>query len=153
MMILKSMIESGHLLLNTKSNMKHLKKYNESKKEFGLLDIVYILQDYTDEGYVATIFSATGHAFYPSDTDKTSISNFRLQRYANQKNKAFKFRIDFNESKNYTELVSFLDEMNVAVGRFNDLGFYLQNVKVGEDHDSEREGPYIAYSVEFSFQS
>ena len=133
--------------------MKHLKKYNESAQEFGLIDIINVLQDYIDEGYDVTIFSATGHAFYPTDIDKTSISNFRLQRYANQKNKAFKFRIDFNESKNYSELVSFLDEMNVAVGRFNDLGFYLQNVQVGEDHDSEREGPYIAYSVEFSFQS
>jgi hypothetical protein len=95
--------------------MKHLKPYNESKKEFGLLDIVYILQDYTDEGYVATIFSATGHAFYPSDTDDISISNFKLKRYANQKNESFRFRIDFNESKNYSELVSFLDEMNVAM--------------------------------------
>lgn len=132
--------------------MKHLKKYNESTQEFGLIDIVYILQDAIDE-YAVVIFSATGHAFYPTDIDKTSISNFRLQRYANQKSKVFKFRIDFIESKNYSELVSFLDEMNVAVGRFNDLGFYLQNVQVGEDHDSEREGPYIAYSVEFSFQS
>lgn len=133
--------------------MKYIKTYNESAQEFGLIDIINVLQDYIDEGYDVTIFSATGHAFYPTDIDKTSISNFRLQRYANQKNKAFKFRIDFNESKNYSELVSFLDEMNVAVGRFNDLGFYLQNVQVGEDHDSEREGPYIAYSVEFSFQS
>ena len=134
------------------SIMKHLKKYNESTQEFGLIDIINVLQDAIDE-YDVVIFSATGNAFYPSDTDETSISNFKLQRYANQKNKTFKFRIDFNESKNYSELVSFLDEMNVAVGRFNDLGFYLQNVQVGEDHDSEREGPYIAYSVEFSFQS
>jgi hypothetical protein len=43
--------------------------------------------------------------------------------------------------------------MNVAVGRFNDLGFYLQNVKVGENHDSERSGPYETYNVEFSFES
>jgi len=133
--------------------MKHLKKYNESAQEFGLIDIINVLQDYIDEGYDIVIFSATGNSFYPTDIDKTSISNFRLQRYANQKNKAFKFRIDFKESKSYSELVSFLDEMNVAVGRFNDLGFYLQNVQVGEDHDSEREGPFIAYSVEFSFQS
>ena len=134
------------------SIMKHLKKYNESTQEFGLIDIINVLQDAIDE-YDVVIFSATGNSFYPTDIDKTSISNFRLQRYVNQKNKTFKFRIDFNESKNYSELVSFLDEMNVAVGRFNDLGFYLQNVQVGEDHDSEREGPYIAYSVEFSFQS
>jgi hypothetical protein len=140
------------------SIMKHLKKYNESTQEFGLIDIAYILQDYADEGYNIVVYSATGHPyflndFYKSGTTEENISNFRLQRYANQKNKTFKFRIDFNESKSYSELVSFLDEMNVAVGRFNDLGFYLQNVKVGEDHDSEREGPYIAYSVEFSFQS
>jgi hypothetical protein len=130
--------------------MKHLKKYNESVKEFGLLDIIDILQEYIDEGYVATIFSATGHAFYPSDTDKISVSNFRLQRYANQKSKAFKFRIDFKKSKSYSELVSFLDEMNVAVGRFNDLGFYLQNVKVGQNEESD---VYDSHSVEFSFES
>lgn len=133
--------------------MKHLKAYNESAQEFGLIDIINVLQDYIDEGYDVTIFSATGHAFYSTDTDEISISNFKLKRYANQKNESFRFRIDFLESKNYSELVIFLDKMNVAVGRFNDLGFYLQNVQVGEDHDSEREGPYIAYNVEFSFQS
>ena len=130
--------------------MKHLKKYNESAQEFTLIDIIYILQDYVDEGYNIVIFSATGHAFYPTDIDKTSISNFRLQRYANQKSKAFKFRIDFKSQKNYSELVSFLDEMNVAVGRFNDLGFYLQNVKVGQNEESN---VYNLHSVEFSFES
>jgi len=135
------------------SIMKHLKPYNESKKEFTLLDIIDILHEYVDEGYNIVINSATGHSYYPSDTDERSVSNFKFQRWLNDNKKSFKFRIDFKSSKDYKDLVSFLDEMNVAIGRFNDLGFYLQNVKVGEDHDSEREGPYISYNVEFSFQS
>ena len=130
--------------------MKHLKKYNESAQEFGLIDIIYILQDYVDEGYNIVIFSATGHGFYPSDTDERSLSDFRLQKYDNQKNKSFKFSIDFKSSKKYSELVSFLDEMNVVVGRFNDLGFYLQNVKVGQNEESD---VYDSRSVEFSFES
>lgn len=130
--------------------MKHLKKYNESAQEFTLIDIIDILQDYADDGYNIVIESATGHAFYPSDTDKMSVSNFKLKRYANQKNESFRFRIDFKSSKNYSELVSFLDEMNVVVGRFNDLGFYLQNVKVGQNEESD---VYDSHSVEFSFES
>jgi hypothetical protein len=134
--------------------MKHLKKYNESAQEFGLIDIIYILQDYIDEGYNIVIFSATGHSFYPSDTDERSLSNFRLQRpftdSFESKSKAFGFRIDFNKNKNYSELVSLLDEMNVSVGRFNDLGFYLKNVKIGQNEESN---VYNSRSVGFSFES
>jgi len=131
------------------NNMKYLKTYNESVQEFGLIDIIYILQDYVDEGYNIVIFSANGLSFYPSDTDERSVSTFRLQRYANQKNKTFKFRIDFKSSKNYSELVNFLDEMNVVVGRFSDLGFYLKNVKVGEIESDF----YNTNSVEYIFES
>jgi hypothetical protein len=130
--------------------MRHLKKYNESVQDFTLIDIINILQDYADEGYNIVIESATGHAFYPSDIDDRSVSNFKFQRWLNDSKKTFKFRVDFKSSKNYSELVSFLDEMNVVVGRFNDLGFYLQNVEVGQNKESD---VYDSHSVKFSFES
>jgi hypothetical protein len=126
--------------------MKHLKSYNESKKEFTLLDIIDILHEYIDEGYNIVIYSARGSAYFPN----SFIDNFQLQRWNNDSKKSFKFRIDFKSSKDYKDLVSFLDEMNVAVGRFNDLGFYLQNVEVGQNKESD---VYDSHSVQFSFES
>ena len=132
--------------------MKHLKSYNESKKEFTLLDIIDILHEYIDEGYNIVIYSARGSAYFPKDIEAPNsfIDNFQLQRWNNDSKKSFKFRIDFKSSKDYKELVSFLDEMNVAVGRFNDLGFYLQNVEVGQNKESD---VYDSHSVQFSFES
>jgi hypothetical protein len=130
--------------------MKHLKKYNESVQDFTLIDIINILQDYADDGYNIVIESATGHSYYPSDIDDRSVSNFKFQRWLNDSKKTFKFRVDFKSSKNYSELVSFLDEMNVVVGRFNDLGFYLQHVEVGQNKESD---VYDSHSVKFSFES
>jgi hypothetical protein len=132
--------------------MKHLKSYNESKKEFTLLDIIDILHEYIDEGYNIVIYSARGSAYFPKDIEAPNsfIDNFQLQRWNNDSKKSFKFRIDFKSSKDYKDLVSFLDEMNVAVGRFNDLGFYLQNVEVGQNKESD---VYDSHSVQFSFES
>jgi hypothetical protein len=138
--------------------MKHLKKYNESTQEFGLIDIINILQDSIDE-YPVVIYSATGFS-YSTDINSNlepmwqgalpASDTFKFKRYKNDTKRSFKFRVDFKKSKNYSELVSFLDEMNVSVARFNDFGFYLQNVEVGENKESD---VYDSHSVQFSFES
>lgn len=133
--------------------MRHLKRFNESNHIFSLYDIVDILHEYVDEGYNIVIYSAKGCAYFPEDihsSPNSFIDSFQLQRWNNDSKKSFKFRIDFKSSKDYKELVSFLDEMNVPVGRFNDLGFYLQNVEVGQNKESD---VYNSHSVEFSFES
>jgi hypothetical protein len=130
--------------------MKHLKTYNEDVKEFGFIDIINVLQDYIDDRYNIVIYSATGTAYYPGDINTRDIETiFKFKRYTNQKNKTFKFWINFKSSKNYSELVNFLDEMNVVVGRFSDLGFYLKNIKVGEIESDF----YNTNSVEYIFES
>ena len=136
--------------------MKYLSTYSklfESSDSFSLYDIIDILHEYVDDGYNIVIYSARGSAYYPKDIQSSPnsfIDSFQLQRWNNDSNKSFKFRIDFKSSKDYKGLVSFLDEMNVAVGRFNDLGFYLQNVEVGQNRESD---VYNSHSVEFSFES
>lgn len=133
--------------------MKYLRTYNESNHIFSLYDIIDILHEYVDEGYNIVIYSAKGCAYFPEDIESAPnsfIDSFQLQRWNNDSNRSFKFRIDFKSSKDYKDLVSFLDEMNVPVGRFNDLGFYLQNVEVGQNKESD---VYNSHSVEFSFES
>lgn len=133
--------------------MKHLRKYNESAKEFTFIDIVNILQDIIDdtESKYVVIYSATGNAYYGEDINRRGIETiFKFKRYPTSPNRDFKFRVDFTQSKDYHGLVDFLDEMKVVVSRFEDEGFYVHMMEPELNNESEK---YSCYGVEYRFES
>lgn len=128
--------------------MKYIKKFESNNNDIDFIDIVNILQDIIDDGYYIVIYSANGVAFYPQDIDDVNkIKTFRFNRWNNDDGKTFKFRIDFDEYKNYNEIVDFLDEMKTEVGRFNDIGFSVDKFYINIDNESDK---YNAMSVEYS---
>lgn len=130
--------------------MKYI-KYFESLKSIDFTDIYDILIGVEDEGYDIFIFAANGFGFNLSDIeDENKIKTFRFNRYQNDSKKSFKFRVDFKQPKNYSELVDFLSMMNTEIARFNDLGFYLQYLDIDTDKEGDR---YSAYSAEFNMES
>ena len=95
--------------------------------------------------------TANGFGYKLSDMeDSNLIKTFRFNRWDNDSKKSFKFRVDFKQPKDYSELVEFLSMMNTEIARFNDLGFYLQYLDVNTDKESDR---YAAYSAEFNMES
>lgn len=130
--------------------MRHLMRYNESTdNEFTFFDIVEILQDTIDEGHDIVIYSATGHSWRPEDINNdTSI--FKFHRYPNESKKSFKIQIGFKKSLGYNDLVDFLSEMKVTVGRFNDAGFYLSRMEPEVNGESDS---YDCYGVDYNFES
>ena len=130
--------------------MKYL-KYFESNESFDFTDIYNILIDLEEEGYDIQLFAANGFGFKLSDMeDSNLIKTFRFNRWDNDSKKSFKFRVDFKQPKDYSELVEFLSMMNTEIARFNDLGFYLQYLDVNTDKENDR---YAAYSAEFNMES
>ena len=130
--------------------MKYL-KYFESNESFDFTDIYNILIDLEEEGYYIQLYGANGFGFKLSDMeDSNLIRTFRFNRWDNDSKKSFKFRVDFKQPKDYSELVDFLSMMNTEIDRFNDLGFYLQYLDIDTDKEGDR---YSAYSAEFNMES
>lgn len=128
--------------------MKHL-KYFEST-DFNFNDIYDILIELEEDGYEIQLFDARSFGYKLSDIDNSFLANtFKFHRWGDTE-KSFKFRVDFEKPKNYSELVEFLSMMNTEIGRFNDLGFHLQHVEVNTNLESDK---YEAYSVEFRMES
>lgn len=128
--------------------MKYI-KYFESNFNFN--DIYDILIELEEDGYEIQLFDARSFGYKLSDIDNSFLVNtFKFDRWSNDTKKSFKFRVDFKKPKSYSDLVEFLSMMNTEIGRFNDLGFYLQHVEVNTDLESDK---YEAYSVEFRMES
>lgn len=140
--------------------MKYL-KYFESNESFDFTDIYNILIELKEDGYDIQLFDARSFGYKLSDIDNLYLANtFKFHRWSNDTKKSFKFRVDFKQPKDYSELVDFLSMMNTEIGRFNDLGFYLQHVEVNTRSRASSYLPfnlesdkYEAHSVEFRMES
>lgn len=104
MMIRKSMIEYGHLLLNIKNNMKYLKRFNESKIDQSVIDECKdILLELEDKGIKTNIHSYLSYS--PQNNENW------IQFFFNRKEE-----FDYSDIEDVVErLKSFLSEYNLHI--------------------------------------
>lgn len=133
--------------------MKHLKKYNESNEEFTLMNIIDIIQEFIDDGHEIVIFDDKEDMYFPDDIDEKRAKSFVFKRHEKSKGE-FKIQVDFKESKKYSDLVKFLTEMDVAIERFNEEGFYLLDMKpmLKYIRSDEPDKTYKCGHIDFSFR-
>ena len=111
MMIRKSMIEYGHLLLNIKNNMKYLKKFNESKIDQSVIDECKdILLELEDKGIKTNIHSYFNSGVSGVNKDGELNKNW-IQFYFSRKEE-----FDYSDIEDVVErLKSYLSEYNLHI--------------------------------------
>lgn len=120
-------------------------KVNETNITFE--EIVEILISVIDDGYDIVIFGANGNSYntnYIKEGDY-SDAHFRLKRWEGSKN-CFSFSVNFHKGINYEELTKLLSDFNSEIGRFNDKGYYLENVNIDTNNELDY---YQVNSVRF----